>query len=248
MIDNLPEQFQKQTSTTTLFLATQNLDKRRELQGILNDWQNSAKQQSIQLELKNATNDFDIEETGQTFPENARIKAFGYFKEAHPGTTFLLAEDSGLVIDSLDGYSGISPFPGVISKRWFTPELQATLYGKPLKRSADQADLNKAILYLVNQAGKQSRQARYCCAMALLDGKTGELVFESYGEMPLQVANEAKGKSGFGYDPIMKPVADTLVLPVTVAELSPCMKNKLSHRGKAFRDILDYIAGQHRDL
>ena len=77
--------------------------------------------------------------------------------------------------------------------------------------------------------------------MTLVNPRTKAIVFEAMGEMPLQVALSPKGQEGFGYDPIMQPVSDTLLLPVTVAELSPCLKNRLSHRGKAFRQVLAYL-------
>jgi XTP/dITP diphosphohydrolase len=118
------------------------------------------------------------EETGLTFEDNARLKALYY--SAHAGMT-TVAEDSGLVIDGLDGE------PGVRSARFLHadatyPERFAAIFG----RLAGPPEKNRA--------------ARFVCALAVADA--GHIIYEARGTVEGEIAREARGSAGFGYDPI----------------------------------------------
>ncbi len=151
-----------------------------------------------------------------------------------------------MVVDALDGYAGVSPFPGLYSNRWMTPAIRDTLLGRshpnrmPLDRTNESGmtntDLCQGILTLMR--GQSNRAARYCCGMVLWQAEQG-VCFEALESSELQVINtEPRGDKGFGYDPIVTPMGDTR----TMAELDTDEKNRISHRGKAFRKLLDYLA------
>lgn len=267
----------------SILLATQNAHKRLELEALLEQWQSNQRQskpgQPLSITLVNAPETIDIAETGKTFAENALIKAIGYLR-ALQGLTgndddtktadFILAEDSGVIIPALDGTAGLSPFPGVVSKRWLSDTLQHKLLGKPSKAedtndpeaikqptAIDQKDLNAAILSLMK--GGTDRRASYHCAMALIStGTSPETLLQTEGEMPLLVGGKAKGNGGFGYDPIMYPDPELLkgfsgngeetIHSQTIAELSATLKNRISHRGKAFHQLLDRLVEQQSTL
>ncbi|MBR5970042.1 MAG: RdgB/HAM1 family non-canonical purine NTP pyrophosphatase [Lachnospiraceae bacterium] len=156
----------------------------------------------------------DIEETGTTFEENALCKARAvhtFLKEQ--GTledAVVLADDSGLVIDALDGE------PGIYSARY-------------LGEDTPHSEKNKDILRRMEGVPEEERTARFVCAVAAVfpDGKEEVLRRALEG----QIAYESAGTNGFGYDPIF-------FLPergCTNAELTPEDKNSISHRGQGFR-------------
>lgn len=184
--------------TRRLLLSTNNSDKVREFREIFRDLPlDVVTPGSLGIEL-------EVPETGETFAENAAIKA-GAFHEA---TGLLsLSDDSGLEVDALGGA------PGVYSARY------GGLPSGPEKNR-----------YLLNQlAGVpwESRGGRYVCEIAIVD-ETGRL-FRCRGIMRGKIALEPKGEGGFGYDPIF-------YIPRyrrTVAEMSPELKNRISHRGRA---------------
>ncbi len=158
---------------------------------------------------------FDPEETGSTFVENALIKA----RAAASMTGKLsLADDSGLTVEALDGR------PGIYSAR-YAPGTDADRRTKLLKELADVP------------AGK--RQAAFVCALALVSAD-GQVLFSQQVEWQGAIAFEEKGEHGFGFDPIFVPEGHTL----TAAQLSPAVKNQISHRGVAFQQLLSYLAGQ----
>ena len=151
------------------------------------------------------------EETGQTFAENARDKALYY--AAATGLP-AVADDSGLEIDALDGA------PGVHSARW-----HGTDYSYKFQK----------IRELLRERGVDGSTARFVCAVALADG--GRILFESDGTVEGRLAPEPRGTNGFGYDPIFfyPPLGKTL------AELPREDKEAVSHRGKAFRKLRDFL-------
>ena len=179
----------------------------------------------------------DVEETGQTFAENAAIKARSVAPVA--GSALVLADDSGLIIDVLAGYGGMDLFPGVYSSRWLTParchEIFGEVFGRAMGTEISEADKNAAVLRLM--AGQQNRNARYVCAMALYEPATGHLESLTGVCELLVIAGEPRGSGGFGYDPIVTPVGGQQ----TMAELDICEKNRISHRGEAFRRLLAYL-------
>lgn len=118
----------------------------------------------------------DVEETGDTFAENALIKARAVWKIAH---TAVIADDSGLCVDALNGR------PGVYSARY-------------AGENATDADRNKKLLEELN--GVENRSAHFTCAIAYISADGKERVFE--GICPGTIGLEPKGSDGFGYDPL----------------------------------------------
>lgn len=186
-----------------IIFATGNKDKMKEIRMILADLGmpiSSMKEAGIQA---------DIEENGASFEENALIKARAVQKISGG---IVLADDSGLEIDWLNGE------PGIYSARYLGEDTSYDIKNaKILERLAD--------------APKEKRGARFvCCVAAVLPDGT-ELV--SRGVMEGEIADHIAGANGFGYDPIFW-------LPqyqCTSAEISPEQKNEISHRGKALREM-----------
>ena len=189
-----------------IVLATANTHKVIEFQRILNELLPG-------LVLVKAT-DFpgvpEIEETGSTFAENALIKA----KAINEFTNLpALADDSGLVVDALNGA------PGVFSARY--AGIGARDKANVLKLLSEIKDIEQSLL-----------SARFECAIALVDRSQNlELVVD--GQMPGQVIKEIRGENGFGYDPIFVPQG----LTKTSAELTDVEKDQISHRGLALRKM-----------
>ena len=189
-----------------IVLATANTHKVTEFQRILNELLPG-------LVLVKAT-DFpgvpEIEETGSTFAENALIKA----KAINEFTNLpALADDSGLVVDALNGA------PGVFSARY--AGIGARDKANVLKLLSEIKDIEQSLL-----------SARFECAIALVDRSQNlELVVD--GQMPGQVIKEIRGENGFGYDPIFVPQG----LTKTSAELTDVEKDQISHRGLALRKM-----------
>ena len=189
-----------------IVLATANTHKVIEFQRILNKLLPG-------LVLVKAT-DFpgvpEIEETGSTFAENALIKA----KAINEFTNLpALADDSGLVVDALNGA------PGVFSARY--AGIGASDKANVLKLLSEIKDIEQSLL-----------NARFECAIALVDRSQNlELVVD--GQMPGQVIKEIRGENGFGYDPIFVPQG----LTKTSAELTDVEKDQISHRGLALRKM-----------
>ena len=199
-----------------LILATGNDHKKREIGEILLDT-------GITEELftmREAGVDMEIEETGKTFEENALQKAQAVHdalvKAGNVRDSIVLADDSGLVIDALNGE------PGVYSARYL---------GEDTPHNEKNADLLRRLAHTPD--GK--RTARFVCAVACVypDG-THKTVQET---MEGSIAHESKGTGGFGYDPIFCYEGYTK----TNGELTPEEKNAISHRGKAFRSMASYL-------
>jgi XTP/dITP diphosphohydrolase len=198
---------------TRLLVATTNPDKLREIAAILGH---------LPVELLTLT-DLDPvpepEETGTTFVENARIKARHYdrYLDGRDGERPLtVAEDSGLVIDALEGA------PGVHSARFLRPDAS---YPERF------AEIDRR-LATVPEA---RRRARFVCAVTVV--RSGAIVFETTGTVEGEVADSAKGTSGFGYDPIFyyPPYGRTL------GEVSDDEKRRVAHRGEAFRRLAIWL-------
>ena len=184
-----------------MIFATGNEGKMREVRMILGDLGAEI------LSLKEAGIQAEAEENGTTFEENAVIKA----KEIMEKTgALVLADDSGLEVDALNGE------PGIYSARYMGHETSYHIKNKNL------------IERLEGKTGEE-RSARFVCAIAACfpDGR----VLTTRGTMEGQIGYEEKGENGFGYDPIF-------YLPeyqCYFGELPLEEKNKLSHRGKALR-------------
>jgi XTP/dITP diphosphohydrolase len=153
------------------------------------------------------------EETGSTFAENARLKARYY--AAHSGL-WTVAEDSGLVVDALDGE------PGVYSARFLRPD---TSYPERFAEIYRRLGENPAA----------PRTARFVAALASVDA--GRVVYETTGVVEGTIATSPAGAGGFGYDPIFfyPPYGATL------SEVTAEQKNAVAHRGIAFRAFAEWV-------
>ncbi len=191
-----------------LLIATTNPHKLREIRAILAGLE-------VAIDGLDAVAPVPVpEEHGRTFEENARAKA-AYYADATGET--VIAEDSGLEIDALDGA------PGVHSARFGLPVAIA----HPDKF---------ALLYrALRERGRERSPARFVCALAL--AAPGEVLFETRASVEGTIADEPRGASGFGYDPILlyPPLGRTL------AELTADEKAAVSHRGKAFRSLRAFL-------
>jgi XTP/dITP diphosphohydrolase len=152
------------------------------------------------------------EETGETFADNALLKARA---GAVASRRACLADDSGLVVDALGGE------PGVRSARY------AGAHGD------DDANL---ALVLNRMDGVMDRRARFVCVAALVTPAGDE--FTATGTLEGTLTREPRGSNGFGYDPIFEPLGATL----TTAEMTAEHKDAISHRGQAFRGIGGCVA------
>ncbi|MHC4623175.1 MAG: XTP/dITP diphosphatase [Planctomycetota bacterium] len=156
----------------------------------------------------------EIEEDGVTFAENARKKATGYAKATGLWT---IADDSGLVVDALDGA------PGVKSARFTgAKEKDRTLL--------DHKNMAK-VLKLLETVPPEERTARFACALCLASPE--KILIETEGTLEGLIAEQEVGENGFGYDPIFFVPA----LNRTVAQLTREEKNAISHRGNAIRKL-----------
>lgn len=191
-----------------IIFATGNQGKMKEIRQIMEDLQLEV------LSMKEAGIEVDIEENGQTFEENAMIKATTIAKEVK--TSIVLADDSGLEIDYLNKE------PGVQSSRYLGEDTSYEIK-------------NQHILDLLDGVEQEKRTARFVCTIAAIfpDGKK-EVVRET---IEGYIGYESKGSNGFGYDPIFYvPEFDC-----TTAELTLEQKNQISHRGKALKKIKQLI-------
>ena len=185
-----------------IIFATGNEGKMKEVRMILGDMGLPV------LSMKEAGIYVDIEENGKTFQENAVIKAMTVHNLSKDD--LVLADDSGLEIDFLDGA------PGVYSARY-------------LGENTSYDIKNTAILDQLKDVPQEKRTARFVCAIAAV--LPGGEVLTTNGAMEGIIGYEIAGGNGFGYDPIF-------FLPqygCTSAQISPEQKNELSHRGKALR-------------
>ncbi len=152
-----------------------------------------------------------VEETGNTFVENALLKARHAATETGLAA---IADDSGLAVDALGGA------PGIRSARFAGPEGNA---GANIAR----------LLGLLDEVPDEHRGARFCCVLAVLLSPQDPMPLLGVGEWPGSIVREPRGESGFGYDPVFFDPA----LGATAAELSPEVKNRVSHRGRALAEI-----------
>jgi XTP/dITP diphosphohydrolase len=191
-----------------LLVATTNTGKLREIRSLL---------AGVPVELVTLRDLPPIEEpeeTGRTFDENARRKALYY--STRSGLT-TVAEDSGLVIDGLDGE------PGVHSARFLRPD-------------ASYPERFAAIFQRLAGPPEKNRAARFVCALAV--ARDGAIVYEARGTVEGEIAREARGSGGFGYDPIFyyPPYGSTL------ADVNEEAKLAVAHRGQAFRALASWLA------
>jgi XTP/dITP diphosphohydrolase len=192
----------------TLLIATTNQNKLREYAAIF---------AALPLELRSLSDvgiTTDVEETGATFAENARLKAEFYASQSGLAT---LADDSGLEVMALGGE------PGVRSHRYAGP-------------NASDADRNALLLQKLDTVPFHARLARFVCAIAI--ARPGVATEEVEGVLPGVIELAPRGTNGFGYDPLFYVLDEN----ATLAELPPERKNSISHRAlaaQAAREVLD---------
>ena len=190
----------------TLIFATTNQGKAREVRAMLSDWTILTLDDIGFLDV--------IEEGGTTFEENALMKAetlFG-FNEGYP----ILADDSGLCIDYLDGK------PGVYSSRFLG---ENTPYYKK----------NRQIVEMMKDVPSEKRGAHFTCAMVLLAPNGAHK--SAVGVLEGKIAYKVSSGGGFGYDPIFFVPESAC----TTAQMPAYEKNKISHRAKALRRLKEII-------
>ena len=159
-------------------------------------------------------------EDGATFAANAIKKAVA----APPGPdAWVLADDSGLAVDALQGA------PGVHSARYAAPGPAAT---------QDARNRAKLLAALAGFAAPAQRQAAMLCVLALWDGERPPRLF--HGRIAGHIAAAPRGDAGFGYDPLFIPAGEDK----TFAELPPATKDRLSHRGVALRQLQASLAAE----
>ncbi|HXH49992.1 MAG TPA: RdgB/HAM1 family non-canonical purine NTP pyrophosphatase [Terriglobia bacterium] len=182
--------------------------------GKLREFRHAAEVREIEVELLPGIEDLPVcIEDGNTFEENACKKAL-YYSQWTDGMVF--ADDSGISVDALG--SG----PGVFSARYAGPE-------------ADDGANNQKLLRELAGVPQSDRTAHYACVIAL--ARHGKILTVVEGRAEGLIQDEAKGTEGFGYDPYFYYPP----LKRTFAELGMEEKFDVSHRGVAFRKLLDYL-------
>jgi XTP/dITP diphosphohydrolase len=196
-----------------LLVATTNPDKLREIRAILSDLPVET------LTLHEMPPIPEPEETGTTFAENARIKALyydRYLNDSSPERPYTVAEDSGLVIDALEGA------PGVHSARFL---------GSAASYPERFAEINRRLANMPRVV----RTARFVCALTVV--RDGTIMFETSGTIEGEIADGPRGDGGFGYDPIFYyPLYGR-----TLGEVTDDEKRRVGHRGEAFRRLAIWL-------
>jgi XTP/dITP diphosphohydrolase len=192
----------------SLLVATQNAGKLQELQELLVD---------LPFELcglGSLPGVLEVQETGESFIENASLKAAGYATQVRLLT---LADDSGLAVDALGGA------PGVFSARY-------------AGEGASDAERTNKLLAELSRLKEPKRSARFVSAVAIASSE-GEILNVSLGSCDGHLAFAPRGSEGFGYDPIFIPVG----YEQTFAELKPEIKNQISHRARALLGAREFL-------
>ena len=183
-----------------LIVSTSNMGKLREIQKYL---------ASLPWQLQLKPKELEIEETGATFMENACLKASSVAKAT---VEWAIADDSGLMVDALDGA------PGLYSAR----------YGKTDKERIER---------LLRELGEtENRKAQFICAVAIARSD-GSIALQTEGICHGEITHQERGEGGFGYDPIFYVPTQQQ----TFAEMKPELKSKISHRGKAFEKLIPQL-------
>ncbi len=188
-----------------ILVASQNEGKLKELRALAQGW-------PVRLIAPSERGlVFQVEETGESFDENALIKARALWRLAGG---WVLADDSGLCVEGLGGA------PGVHTAR----------YGG---EGASDQDNIRFLLARMKDLGPEDRQAAFCCSLAVILPGGEEYLYR--GRTEGRIAEEESGTAGFGYDPVFIPDGGRRSL----ACLDAGEKNRISHRGRAFRKFLE---------
>jgi len=194
-----------------ILVATTNPGKLAELSDLLG----TINQQIEWCCLKSFPDAGEIVEDGRTFTENAQKKALGY---AEATGLWTIADDSGLVIDALNGE------PGVYSARYASDASAIN------RRDIDVANTKKVLVHLKDTPDKD-RTARFMCSLCL--AAPGNILLETEGAVEGTINHSPVGENGFGYDPIFYIPS----LNKTAAQLDHQEKNRISHRGHAIAKL-----------
>ncbi|RXZ53246.1 RdgB/HAM1 family non-canonical purine NTP pyrophosphatase [Senegalimassilia faecalis] len=197
---------------TTVLIASNNAHKATEIAEALDfpGWEFKT--------LKQVGVSSDPAEDAETFLGNARIKA--HAAQQASGGMPVLADDSGLEVDPLDGA------PGVHSARYA---------GEP----CDDAANNAKLLDALSDVADEARTARFVCQLVFLDENGNEV--DARGTVEGRIAHEAHGENGFGYDPLFLP--EVFGFERSLGEAKPEEKNAVSHRGNALRELRAKLSG-----
>ena len=183
-------------------------------QGKLKEFKELMKGLSVEVKsLKDFPEIGDIEENGASFAENAYIKAKAVFDATG---CLSIADDSGLEVDALDGA------PGIYSARYAGEEKNDTAN-------------NEKLLSEMNVVSDENRGAQFHCAIVAIDQNGTR--YDAEGIVRGHILRAPQGENGFGYDPLFYIEK----FGRTTAELSMDEKNKISHRGKAVRQIVEIL-------
>ena len=191
-----------------LLVATRNFGKLKELRQLLSDLPFDL------YGLERFPSIQGIPETGESFIENASLKAVGYATQTRLLT---LADDSGLEVAALGGG------PGVFSARYAGEQ-------------ASDAERTTKLLADLSSVASSGRSARFVSAVAIASHK-GQILNVSVGTCDGHIGFEPRGHVGFGYDPIFIPIG----YERTFAELKPEIKNRISHRARALLGAREFL-------
>ncbi len=208
-----------------LILATNNQGKIIEFRRILRGYFSSMEGIDI-FGIKS-----EPDENGMSFSENAKIKLNFYLdkikeikaNEADLNEYYIMSEDSGIEIDALDGN------PGIRSAR----------YGHSAMTSPER---NKLVLHRLKDTSSSNRNARFVCCIRFSDF-IAEGHQEFSGQCEGKISKIISGKNGFGYDPIFTPLGYNK----SMANLSDNEKDKISHRGRACKGLINYLFKNHEN-
>jgi XTP/dITP diphosphohydrolase len=190
-----------------ILVATNNNHKIKELKKLIN-----MPNREI-FSMKDLNINLDIEENGSTFAENAHIKAKALYEHINNSEYIVIADDSGLCVDFLNGA------PGIYSARF---------------SGGDDADNRKKLLYELNNVPTEKRAAHFNCTIALINNGNS-MIFE--GICNGIITEKESGENGFGYDSLFFYPE----LNKTFAELSSEEKNLVSHRANAVKKLKEYL-------
>lgn len=198
-----------------ILIASNNKHKIQEIKNILNIKEFPELSLITPAELFNSN--FDVDETGFTFQENAEIKAIAFYK--HYGIPSL-SDDSGLNVDVLNGA------PGVLSARYSG------------ETATDKSNRMK-LIEEIKKLGYTTSRAHFQCSICFFDGNN---ILKASGICPGEIILQEKGERGFGYDPLFIPDGYNQ----TFAELSEEIKNIISHRANALSNFLPIFADYYK--
>lgn len=195
-----------------LILASNNAGKLREMRQLLSDL-------GVKIfSQREAGCDFEVEETGSSFEENAFLKASAVTSATGRPA---VADDSGLMVDALDGA------PGIYSARF--------------SGSHDDSDETRCRYLLQKLEGVSDRRAKFVCCVCCTF-PNGD-VLRARGECPGEILTQPRGDGGFGYDPVFQPEG----YAQSMAELGADVKNRISHRGAAVRKFREELEKYYAD-